>query len=207
MSQSLGQPLPAGAPLEAQFGLGNSSTVAKTIRVVLADGDFSESKTCSFAVPAGTPLTTYRMQALTTEAWSNASIHFYADTPGTDGGFNLVDNATVIYDPSAPAANDSISPPPASAGTCVLNPGAPGFVPLSTTLSAIRMDDTCRYVYALDKALNRVNVYPLSSRSFVAPIAVGAQPVDFDITPDGSTMYRCEQRRRQCVGCGPQAGC
>ena len=71
--QNTGQPLPALAPLAARFSLGNSSTVAKTMTVILGDLDGSDPQSCTFVVPAGSPLATYRMVARTAEPWCDAA--------------------------------------------------------------------------------------------------------------------------------------
>ena len=89
--------LPTGAPLDARFELGNSSSARKRISVLLIESDFSDISVCTFWVPPNTPLTPYRMRSHTTKAWSNAAIYFYAATAGTDGGFNLIDNVSLAF--------------------------------------------------------------------------------------------------------------
>ncbi len=188
--QATGQPLPSGAPLAAQFGLGNSSTVDKTITVVLSDADSSDPHSCTFVVPAASPLKTYRMMAHTTQAWNNASIFFSADTPGSDGGFNRIDNASLIFD-STLTAPDACTPPapPPPPGNCDISQASPYFVPFATTVSAVLVDDGCRYVFLLNQPQNRVEVFSLQTLSFERPIQVGAQPADLDITTDGNWMF------------------
>jgi hypothetical protein len=94
--------LPAGAPIQARFDLGNSSTARKRISVLLIEADFSDISVCTFWVPPGEPMATYRMRTHTTKPWTNAAIYFYAATEGSDNGFNLVDNVSVQFDPTQP---------------------------------------------------------------------------------------------------------
>jgi sugar lactone lactonase YvrE len=115
--QNTGQSLPARASLQAQFALGNNSSVRKRISVLVLDSDFSDLSVCTFWLPANLPLTTYGIRTYTTKAWTNASIYFYAATDGANGGAYQVDNvglwvqtggpvqATTCIDPLTPAAS------------------------------------------------------------------------------------------------------
>jgi hypothetical protein len=100
--QETGMALPAGAPVQADFDLGNSSSVRKRISVLVLDGDFSDLHVCTFWLPPSLPLTTFRMRTHTTRPWVNASIYFYASTPGFDGGFYRLDNVSVRSEPALP---------------------------------------------------------------------------------------------------------
>jgi hypothetical protein len=102
MYQETGMALPAGAPLQADFDLGNSSTARKRISVLLLNADFSDLHVCTFWLPPGLPLSTFRIRTHTTRPWTNAAIYFYAATPGTDGGFYRVDNVSVRSEPALP---------------------------------------------------------------------------------------------------------
>ena len=103
--------LPSGAPLFAEFDLGNSSSVRKRISVLLIDSNFSDLHVCTFWLPPNLPLTTYQMKTHTTKAWSNAAIYFYAATPGSDGGAYRIDNVSVEYDSQLAAdRTDCIDP-------------------------------------------------------------------------------------------------
>ncbi len=93
--QALGTAFQAGAPIAADFDLGNSSTVRKRITVLLHDLDFSDLHMCTFWLEPGSPLRTYRMRTHTTRAWANATIAFYAVNTGSDGGAYRLDNIEV----------------------------------------------------------------------------------------------------------------
>ena len=188
--QNTGQPVPAGAPLDIRIGLGNSGSGPRTIRVRMTDDDGSDQDVCTFVVPAQTPLATYRMRSVTAESWSNPTIEIDADPASGDGGSALVDNVLAMYDSSLSGGDTCVEaaplPPP---GNCQLAPPSPHAVPIAGNFSAILIDDGCRYVYLLNKDLNRVDVFSLQSLAFETPIDVGSIPSGFDITPDGQTMY------------------
>jgi len=108
-----------GAPLVAQFDLGNTSGVRKRLTVLVINGTFSDLAVCTFWLPASAALQTYRMRAHTTQAWTNAAIYFYAasDNLAGDTGNYLLDNVsfrdgpatqstgrTDCVDPTAPTA-------------------------------------------------------------------------------------------------------
>ncbi len=119
-----------GEPMVAEFELGNSSSVRKRISIVIHNGDFSDLSLCTFWLPPGAPLRTYRMRAHTTQSWPGATIAFYAASTGSDGGFYLVDNVSLraapanartrtdCVDPDAPA------PPGGPAGPNLVANGA-----------------------------------------------------------------------------------
>jgi hypothetical protein len=97
--QALGVPMAAGAPVTAEFDIGNSSTVRKRISVLLHDLDFSDLQMCTFWLDPGAPLRTYRMRTHTARNWANATIAFYAATTGSDGGAYRLDNVRVYSMP------------------------------------------------------------------------------------------------------------
>jgi hypothetical protein len=99
--QETGMSLPAGAPLQADFDLGNSGPVRKRVSVLLLDSDFSDLHVCTFWLPPNLPLTPYRIRTHTTRPWVNASIYFYAATPDTDG-FYRIDNVSLRSEPALP---------------------------------------------------------------------------------------------------------
>ena len=104
------QLLPA-APIVATFDLGNSSAVRKRISILIHDEDFSDLHMCTLWLPAGTPLQTYTMRTHTTEAWSNASISFYAASANSDGGHLRIDNVALQYAPDeASDRTDCVDP-------------------------------------------------------------------------------------------------
>ena len=122
-------PVGANVALVAQFDLQNSSSARKRISVLIHDEDFSDLSVCTFWLPAGAPMRTYRMETHTTEAWIGATISFYAASVGSDGGFYRVDNVsltmaiggdadrTECVDPAAPSAS------PVSSGELLINGG------------------------------------------------------------------------------------
>jgi len=93
--QQTGAAVASGIALDAQFSLGNSSTVRKRINVLMLDANGSDVATCSFWLAANTPLRTHSMRVRTTKAWANATMHFQAVTEGSDGGAYLVDNVSL----------------------------------------------------------------------------------------------------------------
>jgi glucose/arabinose dehydrogenase len=92
--QRTGVALPPGTRFAAEFYLGNSSTVRKRIAVLLSDFDFNDVAVCSFWLLPETPLKVHRMRSHTIQAWANATISFYAATPGSDGGVYQIDNVS-----------------------------------------------------------------------------------------------------------------
>lgn len=114
--QRTGIAAPPTTRFGARFELGNSSSVRKRIAVLISDFDFNDLSVCTFWLPPFAPLRTYFMYTHTIQAWTNATISFYAATPGEDGGRYLLDNVsmrpdigasderTACVDTSAPAA-------------------------------------------------------------------------------------------------------
>jgi hypothetical protein len=103
--QNTGASFASGAGMLAQFDLINTSDARKRISVLLHEGDFSDISVCTFWLPANQPLRRYAMLSHTTKAWTNASISFYAASPGTDGGYYQLDNVTL--QPSAEVVEDT----------------------------------------------------------------------------------------------------
>jgi DNA-binding beta-propeller fold protein YncE len=117
--QETGLPLPAGAPVQAQFEIGNSDNVRKRISVLFHDSDFADLSVCTFFLPPNAPLQTYTMRSHTTKAWGSATVSFYAATNGTNnGGFYRLDNLSVEYTPANSATETRCVDP--------LVPAAPG---------------------------------------------------------------------------------
>jgi hypothetical protein len=126
--QNTGIPFGANVGLRAQFSLGNSSSVRKRISVLLTDADFSDLAVCTYWLPPNSPLQTYAIQTHTTEAWTNASIYFYAATIGSDGGAYLVDDVVLEQDFTLPTSRtncvDPKAPSPSglpSSGNLIVN--------------------------------------------------------------------------------------
>ncbi len=109
----------ASEGIEAQFDLGNSSSVRKRISVLMHDGDFSDLSVCTFWLAPNAPLATYAMRTHTTKAWTNATVSFYAATAGSDGGFYQLDNVIVQSAPAlAPDHTECVDPTtPGAIGT------------------------------------------------------------------------------------------
>ena len=78
-----------------QFDLANSSDVRKRVSVLVHDQDFSDLAVCTFWLPPHTAARRYGMLTHPTEAWSNASVSFYAASAGSHGGSYQLDNVTM----------------------------------------------------------------------------------------------------------------
>jgi hypothetical protein len=137
--QNTGVAIAAQRGIEADFQLGNTSSVRKRVLVLIHDGDFSDSSACTFWLPANTPLRTYQMKLHTTEPWTNTTISFYAPNPA-DGlpalqldnvslreGIGAEFKGTLCTDPSVPA-------PPGGADSSNLLDNADFSQPLNPTV-------------------------------------------------------------------------
>jgi hypothetical protein len=92
--------LPAGAPIEIEFDLGNNSAQRKRISVLAHAADFSDLQVCTFWLTPNSPLRRYRMQTFTQHPWMPAALSFYAST--ADGtGWYRIDNVSMRYVPTA----------------------------------------------------------------------------------------------------------
>jgi len=103
--QTTGIAVPGNAPVVAQFDIGNSSAVRKRISVLVLDASFTDLAVCTFWLPPGQTLKTYQMKTHSTQAWTNASIYFYAASAGSNGGFYQLDNVTMRREPTGSAAS------------------------------------------------------------------------------------------------------
>jgi hypothetical protein len=90
----------SGTRMYARFDLGNSGSVPKTVNVML-HSNFNDIKTCTFNLPANSPLRTYQMRAITSATWVQISILFEAATQSGTGEDYLLDNVTLRLDPGA----------------------------------------------------------------------------------------------------------
>ena len=110
--QQTGQAIASGQAVLAEFDLGNTDVVRKRISVLIIDSNFSDITVCTFWLPPNAPLQTYRMRTHATQAWTNASIYFYAASVGT-GDYQLdnvelhtdaagSDSQTACIDPTTP---------------------------------------------------------------------------------------------------------
>jgi hypothetical protein len=117
--QPTGHAIAANQILTSTLQLGNSSGVRKRVTVILHDNDFSDLAACTFWLPPGQPLTTYRVRTYATDAWTNATLSVYPATVGAEQWIQL-DNATLAGTPAASivgtecdesVAGDQILPP------------------------------------------------------------------------------------------------
>jgi len=113
--RNTGMAFGAGEQMLATFSAGNSSSARKRLSVLMHDGDFSDLSVCVFWLEPFTSLQTFKMLTHTTEAWTNASISFYAASTGSNGGKYRLDNVTLRPAPAAVPAEtgcfDPWSPP------------------------------------------------------------------------------------------------
>jgi len=73
--------------------------------------------------------------------------------------------------------------------TCTTSIASSLDVPVSGQISDIFIDDQCKYVYAANKAQNRIEVFSIPTQTLGAPIRVGSSPISLDASPDGQTLY------------------
>ena len=87
-----------GQALEARFLMGNSSGVAKQIRIYLNSrtGGFNGSVTCLYLIPANTPLTQYRLIGPVGAGWTGTGVAFQIVVNSADNAAAmLVDDVEV----------------------------------------------------------------------------------------------------------------
>jgi hypothetical protein len=109
--QQLGVGVPANSAIAADFDLGNSSNSRKRITVLLHDANFSALHVCTFFLEPFAPMERYTMRTHTQQAWSNATISFYAATEGSNGGAYRLDNVSVYFNPLQPVdRTDCVDP-------------------------------------------------------------------------------------------------
>jgi len=121
--QATGSPVAAGKSVTAQFSLGNSSSARKRVSVLIHDNSFADLTVCTFWLAPNTAVRPFLMRARTTQAWTDATISFYAATEGSAGGAYLVDDVLMdtdegqlvrgndCFDPEAPWPVSSIDGP------------------------------------------------------------------------------------------------
>jgi N-acetylneuraminic acid mutarotase len=116
--QATGQAMTANQFLTTTFQLGNSSAVRKRVTVLMvSEGAFSDLAACTFWLTPGQPLQTYTMLSRTTQAWTDATLYFYAATVGNETWIRL-DNVTLTRTPATPMlGTECIEPGEPAAGT------------------------------------------------------------------------------------------
>jgi hypothetical protein len=67
-------------------------------------------------------------------------------------------------------------------------PAGSFLVPLAGSLRAIAIDDQKEHIYVLNATAGEVDDYSLLDHALAAPIKVGADPIDFDLSWDGATI-------------------
>ncbi|MDX2137558.1 MAG: S8 family serine peptidase [Chloroflexota bacterium] len=90
--------LPASAPLDLQLDIGNSSTEAKPLTVVIRDNATAQQIACLFVVPANTPLTRFSMQGITPSAWTQPELRLFLEDLNVPS--ILFDNIDLQYVPN-----------------------------------------------------------------------------------------------------------
>ena len=125
IEQGTGLSIPAGAPVEATFTLGNTDTVTKRVTVILRSAGWDDLAICNFYLPASQSPASYTMRTHTTLSWSNATIDFYAAdvNAGSSTGAYQLDDVVLTYRPgSSSAATECVDPnAPTSGGTTSSN--------------------------------------------------------------------------------------
>jgi hypothetical protein len=96
--QIVNNALDSGSPLVGSFQLGNSSSVARGVQVVLHNPEWSQVRTCTLTVPANTPLQSYTLRTTTSAAWSRVVLEFWLQTADGQPGMQL-DNVDLRYRP------------------------------------------------------------------------------------------------------------
>ena len=96
--QNTGIPVAASSRFQTRFDLGNSSSVRKRISVLVHDSNFNDVAVCTFWLAPGAPMRSYRMYSHAIQTWANATISFYAATPGQNGGAYRLDNVSLRPD-------------------------------------------------------------------------------------------------------------
>lgn len=139
--QDTGLPIPKGAPMVAQFQLGNSDSAWKRMTVILHDRAFGDLAACLFWLAPSAPLRTYQLAARPTQIVANATLSFYAATVGSLGGSYRLDNVSLQHVPGAAfdktICTDPTTPAPAggAAGSNLLGNSdfaSGSFLPWST---------------------------------------------------------------------------
>ncbi len=132
--------LPSGAPMNASVQLGNSSSAAKEVMLVLHDQDWSDSLLCYFALPANAPLATYTLQGPTSSAWDHVNLAVWDLTGNGLAGIQL-DNVNVQYQPGLSVSGVQCGIPPMPANLNIAR--NPDFSQWGDLLECLRHAGTC----------------------------------------------------------------
>ncbi len=108
--QNTGVPIPANAPIEATFQLGNISSQRMRVTVLLHASDFSDLQVCTFWLPANTPRAGYMIRTHTTQAWGGATLSVYPSTTVASGWLQL-DDVVLRQRPSVYVGGTQCYPP------------------------------------------------------------------------------------------------
>lgn len=129
----------AGTPLELSFNLGNTGSIAQTVRVFLRDLDWGTARTCSFTLPANAAMRTYSMRAAPGTNWGRILAQWWLDN-GDGSPAITIDDVSLYTRPgtstalecSAPLALevDPLSVSPTGDGTTA--PSGPALIPTAT---------------------------------------------------------------------------
>jgi hypothetical protein len=120
--QDINYPLEQNYPMEISFSLGNYSAVEKTFSLNLRSSDtWIGALGCTFTVPPGTDMKTYRTAGKVPARWANARIEFTLTS--IDSQPNLIaDNISVKYRPDLnPSGIECAQSDPPPAYTTFLN--------------------------------------------------------------------------------------
>jgi hypothetical protein len=74
IEQGTGLAIPAGAPVEATFTLGNTDTVTKRVSVIIRSSGWDDLAICNFCLPASQAPASYAMRTHTTVAWHHSTL-------------------------------------------------------------------------------------------------------------------------------------
>lgn len=94
VAQSSGDAAIQNTLFEANFQIGNSSTLRGQMTVIIHDLDFTDMNVCTFWIPPGTTLQSHTMLMYARKPWANATIAFYPRTILPNGAFQI-DNVTL----------------------------------------------------------------------------------------------------------------
>lgn len=101
---------------EVQLEIGNSSSVPKDVLLQMLTTDGSNAVSCTWTIPANSPIRPYRMQTLAPGAWANIRFILRITTQDSLPAV-LVDNILLFYSPGALNSTTVCTEPPAPTAT------------------------------------------------------------------------------------------